>query len=398
MSWIAAAVVGGAVIGGVVANKGSKRAADSANQQTAAAVDAAAADREIASRQIDLAEKQYADQKALLDQYAPMFKQQMQLSLDEQAKSIQRGDAEWQRFQQYFQPAEAELAQRSLEYDTPARREAAATQAAGQVADQFDLSRQAMTRTLESTGSMPGGGQALALENASRIEEAKAAAGAANTARQTIEDKGLAYLDNAARFGRNMPSTGLAAAGLAGQQGAQAQGTYGNLSAATAAPAQYAAPLFGQAVQSNTAAGQLSLGAAQNFLNSGKFVVEQTLGGMQAGARIGAMASSKEWKDETGDVEPKEALLSLENAPVKRWKYKGEDTEHIGRYAEDIPGGPMGGKAIDVVSEFGLHHASIVGVSQKVDDLAKEVRALKRGKPANDKSAGLADVKLKRVH
>lgn len=399
MTTVAAAVIGGAVIGGAAMNASAKKGAGAANAQTAAAAEAAAADREIASRQVALAEQQYADQKALLDQYAPLFKQQIELSTREQAKSLERGDMQWEDFQRYFQPAESELARRSLEYDTPARREAAAQQAAGQVADQFDLSRQAMNRSLESTGAMPGGGQMLALENASRIEEAKAAAGAANNARQAIEDKGLAYLDNAARFGRNMPSTGLQAAGLAGQQGQQAQGAYGSLSAATAAPVQYAAPLFGQAVQSTTAAGNLHLGAAENLFNTSKFVTEQTLGGMQAGARIGGMvASSKEWKDETGDVDPKQALDSLEHAPVKRWRYKGDDTEHIGRYAEDIPGGPMGGKAIDVVSELGLHHASIVGVSKKVDDLAKEVRAMKRGRPANDQSAGLADAKLKRVH
>ena len=235
---------------------------------------AAQANSAIAGRQQDLAEKQYADQMALFNEFKPMLVQQMQTAITEQGKSTARADDQWNNYLTTFRPAEQALVQKAMEYDTPGRREQAAQEAAGGVAGQYDTARASSREDMIRAGLDPSA--MASMEASGRLIEAKDKAGAANTARRTVESQGLAYLDNAARFGRNMTSTGLAAAGLAGQQGAQAQQGYGTLANASAAPAAAAAPLFQSAVSANNSAGSLygniaglqSAGELQNFNNT----------------------------------------------------------------------------------------------------------------------------------
>lgn len=236
--------------------------------------DAAQRNAAIAGRQQDLAEKQYADQMALFNEFKPMLVQQMQTAITEQGKSTARADDQWNNYLTTFRPAEQALVQKAMEYDTPGRREQAAQEAAGGVAGQYDTARASSREDMIRAGLDPSA--MASMEASGRLIEAKDKAGAANTARRTVESQGLAYLDNAARFGRNMTSTGLAAAGLAGQQGAQAQQGYGTLANASAAPAAAAAPLFNSAVGANNSAGSLygniaglqSAGELQNFNNT----------------------------------------------------------------------------------------------------------------------------------
>lgn len=236
--------------------------------------DAAQRNAAIAGRQQDLAEKQYADQMALFNEFKPMLVQQMQTAITEQGKSTARADDQWNNYLTTFRPAEQALVQKAMEYDTPGRREQAAQEAAGGVAGQYDTARASSREDMIRAGLDPSA--MASMEASGRLIEAKDKAGAANTARRTVESQGLAYLDNAARFGRNMTSTGLAAAGLAGQQGAQAQQGYGTLANASAAPAAAAAPLFQSAVSANNSAGSLygniaglqSAGELQNFNNT----------------------------------------------------------------------------------------------------------------------------------
>lgn len=48
------------------------------------------------------------------------------------------------------------------------------------------------------------------------------------------------------------------------------------------------------------------------------------------------MASSKELKDREGALEPEDALKAIRGLPVDRWSYKGDDTPHVGTYAESF--------------------------------------------------------------
>ena len=89
--------------------------------------EAAKSNSEIADRQQDLAERAYNDQQAIYDELSPLLREQLQLSATEQAKSIERGDAQWDSYTRTFQPLEAKMAETAANFDTPQRREQVAS-------------------------------------------------------------------------------------------------------------------------------------------------------------------------------------------------------------------------------------------------------------------------------
>ena len=198
----------------------------------------------------------------------------------------------------------------------------------------------------------------------------------------------MAYLDNAAKFGRGMPSTGLAAAGLAGSQGQQAQQGYTGLVNATSAPAASANPLFSSAVGSNNSAGSLYGNAAQ--INN-----QQNL--QNYNATMGTIAglnqwyqSSKKTKKVHGKV--KGAAAAVEKSGASRWSYKegmgdGNTKERMGPMAEDlsrVAPSVSNGKVVDAIAMSGLHHAAI---GENTRALREQNKRLKR----IEKNLSLAD-------
>lgn len=392
-----ALIVGGALaVGAVASASAAEDAEDQAYAQQQLQGRALSNNLEIARRQQTLAETQYADQQKLFEQYAPLLRQQFERGVAEQIKSGQRADDQWSNYIENFRPLENKLAQTAAEYDTAGRRESAARTASSGVGDQFAAARDQQQQGLWSAGVQPGSGKAAALDAASRIEEAKAKAGAENQARTDVETKGLALVDNAARFGRNMPSTGIAVAGLAGSQGQQASQQYQGIVNATAAPATAASGLFSAAAGTNSGSAGISRGITDSIFNSAdrtQAAYSDILGSV-AGA--GGYFSSEKLKDIDGDVDG--ALEAVRKSPSKRWKYKGDDTTRIGPTAESFAEatGLGDGTKIDGISHLGLHHAAIGELAETVEGLAREVRGMKKGAPANDDKPGLASVKTRR--
>jgi hypothetical protein len=342
---------------------------------------AAVSNSAISGRQQDLAEKQYADQRALLDQYMPFFKTQLQQSVDAQNKTTDQSDSQWASYTKYFQPNEIQLAQKSLDWASPARADAEAARAAGDTTSQFDRARAESTAQLSAAGASPE--KIAALEAAGRLNEAKAVGGAQSTARRDTESKAMAYLDNSARFGRNMPSTGIATAQLANADGAQAQGTFGNLQSATAAPATAAGSLFGQAVNANSSSGNLF--NAQAGLQQGASTAQYnanvgTMGGI---ANIAGMfyGSSKKLKHRKGKTDGGKASDAIEASPSEKWSYKpglgdgntkdrtGPMAEHLAKVAPEV----SDGETVDGISMLGLHHASLGDHNKRIARLERAV-------------------------
>ncbi|MFM7025395.1 MAG: hypothetical protein ACKOWC_04965, partial [Limnohabitans sp.] len=219
--------------------------------------EAAKANAAIAGRVTDLAEAQYSDQKALLAEYSPLLKSLIQSNVDAQQTATDQSASQWKSYTDTWQPIEQELAKQSLSMASPARAQQEADRAASTTATQVDRATADGTRTLQAAGASPE--KVAAMQAAAGLSGAKAIAGAASGAYRDTEKAGLAYLDNAARFGRNMTSTGIATAQLAGSNGqAATNGIYG-LQSATATPAATSGSLFSQAVGANSAAGQLGL-------------------------------------------------------------------------------------------------------------------------------------------
>lgn len=249
--------------------------------------DAARSNAAIATRQQDLAEKQYADQKALFDEWKPMLSQQIQASLDAQTKSTARSDDAWADYKATWQPVEQQLAARSLDLASQGRIDQEAERSAADVAGRTDAALAESRRALIASGASPE--KVAALQAAGTLEAAKAVGGARATGRRDAETRAVSYLDNAAKFGRNMPSNSLATAQLAGQQGSQATSGYASLANASAQPAAAASPLFGSAVSANNSAGSLFGAGANADLASQIAQSNATLGGLGAGVKLWGM-------------------------------------------------------------------------------------------------------------
>lgn len=349
---------------------------------------AAQSNAAIAGRQQDLAEKQYADQMALFNEWKPMLTQQLQSSITAQQASTARSDQQWADYLKTWQPVEQQLAQKSLDYASPGRQAQAAQEAAGGVAAQYDTARSSGREDMIRAGLDPSA--ITSLESSGRLLEAKDKAGAANTARRTVESQGLAYLDNAAKFGRNMTSTGLAAAGLAGQQGGQVQSGYSSLVNATGAPAASASPLFQSAVSANNSSGSLYGNAAgmdaEGSINNSNYWLG-TLGGVgKLYGMAGGFTSSKKAKHIGKKVDTGKAGDDVEDAKVVRWSYKdghgdGNTKDRMGPTAEDlhrVSPEVSDGKSVDAISMLGLHHAAVGGHNKKLRDQDKRLARLEK--------------------
>jgi len=85
----------------------------------------------------------------------------------------------------------------------------------------------------------------------------------------------------------------------------------------------------------------------------------------------GAIISSKELKDEVGDVT---ILDKLDKTPVKLWKYKGDKEVHIGPYAEDFKEhfGFGDGRSIPVIDYAGVLFAGTKELSDRVKLLERK--------------------------
>lgn len=339
---------------------------------------AAESNAAIAGRMQDLAETQYADQKALFDEYSPMLKELLQTNLSQQQKSIEQSDDAWASYNQTWKPVEAELAKQSLDWASPGRQEQEAQAAGARMATTFDQARADTRQALQSSGA--DAGTIATLEAAGRLEEAKAKGGAMDTARRDTEKAGIAYLDNASRFGRNMTSTGIATAQLASGQGQAAQGSYGSLTAASAQPAAAAGGLYSGAVGANNAAGQLYLGQfnAQNTAAGNKMgFLGDIIGAGALGA--GMFLSSEKSKDMGPEVEG--ASDAVEKSPAKHWRYKpgegdGSTKDRMGPTAEslaDAAPAVSDGKKVDGIAMLGLHHAAIGEQHKRLKALEKRL-------------------------
>lgn len=343
----------------------------------------------IGAEQLQFAREQAAKADARQAEFDPKFQAIIDASLASQKTADERSAEQWQQYLNIGKPAEERLAQTAANYDTVGRRDEAEAAARAGVEREGAMQREAQGRALGRAGISLSSGRALTLDNASRLTQAKAAAGAGQAARDKVEATGMSLTDNVAKFGRGLTSTGLQAAQLALTAGNSGSGSLGQQQATYNSSLAPTLQGYGGATSAYNSSGglfgQVAQGQAQqqqSFMSglAGLGSLAGTLGtaGMKDGGTVfgNLFASSKDVKEKTGDVSGADARLSLENASVQRWKYKpgeGDGGEHIGRYAEDIPGGPMGGKAIDVISELGLHHAAIA-------DLSRDVKALMRAK------------------
>lgn len=276
-------VVSAAVgVGAVTSFIGAKGAQKAANRATDAASAAAEEQAALGREQLALSREQFEKGEARQAKLDPLYEQLMTSSIQDSDIARNRSADQWDQYTRVFQPLEGKMASTAANYDTAGRRNAAAAEAMATTSKAFDATQAAQTRGLQRAGVQMGSGRALALGNQSRLDEAKALAGADIAARRAVEDRGIALVDNAARFGRNQTSTSLQAAGV----GLQANGVAQNagLSGAQAAAASLSPAL------SLMSAGSGNIGSAGNAFNG--IAANQQQAANQAYAGIGSALST----------------------------------------------------------------------------------------------------------
>lgn len=153
--------------------------------------------------------------KQLQDSATATSKQQFDIA----AKTDQRADEQYDRYNKDFVPVEKKMVDEAMDYGSEADQETQAGIAGNQVATQFAGARDAANRRLNDMGIRPDSGAATGTGNAMDIAQAGTTANAENNARTTARDKGISLRAGVANFGRgnkNDTATGYSTSIAAG--------------------------------------------------------------------------------------------------------------------------------------------------------------------------------------
>lgn len=382
---VAVAVVGSAVIGAAASNQASRRARnsarDAARRQEQVAQDARSLEERAlewniseANRTRPMRDQAYRDTRAVTQAQLGLMNQQMRLS-DEYANYNRTT----------FRPLEQRMVREAQAYDTPERRNAAASEAVGDVNAQIAAQRQAATLSAARRGVAPDSASFGANMDSGSISAARMAGSAAYGARRGVEQQGYARMADAANLGRGLPSAQATAASTGVNAGTAAvnSGSAGLNQQMSGAGLMNQG--FGLALQANQQAGAM-YGNAAGIYNQ---IAGQQADAINNGARLGmsaygAYVSSDESKKKNTKkkANTRKMLDQVKAIPNKEgWKYdpaKGGIDDggipHDGPMAGDVQR-VMGddvapnGEVIDVVSMQGRMLGAVQELAKRVDKL-----------------------------
>lgn len=259
---------------------------------------AAAANAEVAREALAFNRQQYEEGKPRTAAYDALIQGIVEKQLGAMDKNQALAD-DYQRYlKETFWPVEKGLVADAQNYDTMARREEMAGEAAGDVRTQFGLQRDMAGRNLTRSGVDPSSGRYADMELGMGIAEAGASASAANSARRNVESMGWARRMDAAGLGRNLPSNQATSQQIANTTANSAAGNAGAPLGQYRADAAGMNAGYGTAIQGNTAAGNLLLGQYNSQLNAwGQAQNASALGSAGLGQFAGTMLTQtqKPW-------------------------------------------------------------------------------------------------------
>lgn len=287
---------------------------------------------------------------------------------DQAAITNQWADEDRSRYEKTYMPLEQEYAADAVAAQDPAKMglnaDLRASEAVGDVRQQFSLQRDADNRRSRSMGVRPDSGRDAAMETSRGSAEALASAGASNIARRSSimqdEAKAEGMRGNAINIGKGMavnPGTSM------GLSNGAAQAGYGG---AMAGYGQQAS-ILNQDFQNR-----------QSAYNS----KQGMLGGL--GSALGSVAGAAGWfssKTVKEDMKPaKNSLGAIREMPVGDWKYRdgvADGGRHVGPYAEDFAKatGKGDGKTIDPMTLVGVTLGAVQELDKKVSQMSKRKAA-----------------------
>jgi hypothetical protein len=341
--------------------------------------EAALKQAELGEDWLRIAQEQFAISNKRDDAAAALAAEVTQQQLEASRQAQQWATEDRARYKDTFQPLEDKFIAEADKYSSQAYQDDAAAKARADVMSDTAQARGQSERSLSAMGVNPASGRFAGMERGIDLRSAVAAVGAANTARQTARDKGLALTADALNIGRGLPAQAASSLGLGVQSGSAAFNT-------TAGANQIYNQSLGilQGGYNTAMQGYAGMGSGLNALYGNQLNAWQAqqqassglLGslGQIAGVAASFIPSSKDLKT---DKRPARGVLAaVEKMPVEEWTYKdgvADGGRHIGPYAEDFKRltGRGNGKSISVVDGIGVALGAVKELAAKVDTLEK---------------------------
>jgi hypothetical protein len=231
-------------------------------------------------------------------------------------------------------------------------------------------------------GINPASGRFAGISATTDMNQTLAEAGAANTARQSVRDKGLALKADVVNLGKGLPAQAAAGAGSSvAASGTALSGTQASNAQALAAPSivsqGYSGAMQGYAGQASTLNQQYGLQldawkAQQQANAQGAAGIGSFLGGI---ASMFTFPSDENVKHDKADIADGKALDAVNNMPVTEWTYDegvGDGGRHVGPMAQDFQRetGKGDGKSIAVQDAIGILMKATQDLDRKVVRMA----------------------------
>lgn len=290
----------------------------------AASREAADVARQVGNRQLDFAERQYAEMKPYLQQIADT-------QVAAQTQQMEQAQDYYNYQVETFRPLEQGLVADAERFNTDAYRQQQAQQASAAAGRAFSQAEAMNARSMAARGVNPNSGAAMAMRNSTGLQQAAMRANAMTGARQQAEQIGYARRLDATGLGR-----GLAGASTAAYGGATAAGSAGG-NTAMAAGNQYMSGL-GQGAATMNAGFNTAIGGYGSIVDSQTSMYNTNVNanaevmGALVGAGATAYASDRRLKRDIEFV----AVDDDTGLNLYEFSYAGDSTRYIGVMADEV--------------------------------------------------------------
>ncbi|MFV0382618.1 tail fiber domain-containing protein [Paracoccus sp. (in: a-proteobacteria)] len=273
------------------------------------------------------------------------------------------------RWKNLFRPLQNEYIRDAKQWDSPGRIAREVDRAISDVRLQGRIADGTRTRQEMALGLNPASGRSGSARAKAGLDQALAAVGAGNLARDRVQAEGSARMANAINLGSGLAVNPATSMGLS--NGAVSGGANG----AMAGYGQQGSLLNTQYNQ------QMQTYQANQQEKAGMFQALGTIAGMASGnpmAILGTLSTKKAKTDKT-PMKDGAALGALRKMPVEEWTYRpgmGDGGRHIGPYAEDFhkATGKGDGTTIPVQDQIGITMGAVRDLAAQLDRIEKRIR------------------------
>lgn len=254
---------------------------------------AAMSNAELAREMAQVGREQLAWEKDRAAKQDPLVEKIVNQQIASGDANAARAESQWQVYRDLFAPIEERMVKDASEFDSRERKDRLASEAGADIARGYQGALASNQRQMERMGVNPNSGRFQALATETSLGLAKDTAGAMNKAQRDTELQGMAMREGVAKFGRNMPNTGLAADAASLSAGNSATGNMATSAGIRNAGMNAAQDWFGGSTSANSSAGNLGLGQYQGQLNAWQQANQNSaLGAAGLGSLLGQLGSA----------------------------------------------------------------------------------------------------------